>query len=177
MSDFSILHLRDFVDKRIKQKTQVGATVSGVTIAVDLSDISTILHWARDVKLYDINAGIANEVRSTLSRRGIRTRSNRKEREATEQELKSVFAYYKLKGTHQKIPMPQLITFALSSAMRQEEVCTIRIEDIDETEKTVVIRNRKHPQEKIGNNQIAPLLPAPWDSMTIRAVIPQTSGH
>lgn len=163
MSDFSILHLRDFVDKRIKQKTQVGVTVSGVTIAVDLSYISTILHWARDVKQYDINAGIANEVRSSLSRRGISTRSNRREREATEQELKSIFSAYKLKGTRQKIPMPQLIAFALSSAMRQEEVCTIRIEDIDYTDKTVVIRNRKHPQEKIGNNQIVPLLPAAWD--------------
>lgn len=73
MSDSSILHLRNFVDKRIKQKTQVGSTVSGVTIAVDLSYISTILHWVRDVKLYDINAGIENEVRSSLSRRGIST--------------------------------------------------------------------------------------------------------
>lgn len=162
MSDFSILHLREFVDRRVKTKTQAGTTVSGVTIAVDLSYISTILHWTRDVKHYDVNAGIANEIRGSLARRGINTRSNRREREATDVELEKIFAAYEAK-LRQKIPMPDLIAFALASAMRQEEVCSILIEDIDYNDKTVVIKNRKHPQEKIGNNQTVPLLPAAWD--------------
>ncbi len=163
MSEFSVLHLRDFVDKRLKQKTQAGTIVSGVTIAVDLSYISTILHWAREVKHYDVDAGIANEVRSSLSRRGVSTRSNRREREATEDELEKIFAAYEKKGSRQKIPMQHLIAFALASAMRQEEICQILIEDIDHVDKTVVIRNRKHPHEKIGNNQTVPLLPAAWE--------------
>lgn len=163
MSDFSILHLREFVDRRVKTKTQAGTTVSGVTIAVDLSYISTILHWARDVKHYDVNASIANEIRGSLARRGISTRSNRREREATESELEMIFKAYEAKGSRLQIPMPHLIAFALASAMRQEEVCSILIEDINYEDKTVVIRNRKHPQEKLGNDQTVPLLPAAWD--------------
>ena len=163
MSDFSILHLREFVDRRMKTKTQAGTTLSGVTVAVDLSYISTILHWARDVKHYDVNAGIANEIRGSLERRGIDTRSNRREREATESELEMIFKAYEAKGSRLKIPMPHLIAFALASAMRQEEVCSILIEDINYEDKTVVIRNRKHPKEKFGNDQTVPLLPAAWD--------------
>ncbi|WP_372029850.1 tyrosine-type recombinase/integrase [Pseudomonas kurunegalensis] len=161
MSEFSIIHLRDFVDKRLKQKTQDGTTVSGVTISVDLSYISTVLHWAREVRHYDVDASIANQVRSGLSRRGVNTRSNTREREATQDELSRIFEAY-AKKSRQKIPMPDLIAFALASAMRQEEICKLLIEDIDEVEKTVVVRNRKHPKAKIGNDQIVPLLPAAW---------------
>ena len=175
MADFSILHLRDFVDRRVKEKTQVGETVSGVTIAVDLSYVSTILHWARDVKHYDIDAGIANEIRGSLPRRGISTRSNQREREASDAELQKIFAAYRAKGVRQQIPMPDLIAFALASAMRQEEICSIRIEDIDFDSKTVIIRNRKHPKEKIGNDQIVPLLPAAWD-LAAKAIGDRKSG-
>jgi integrase len=46
--------------------------------------------------------------------------------------------------------------------MRQEEVCKIQIEDVDHVGRTVVIRDRKDPREKEGNNQTVPLLPAAW---------------
>ncbi|MDR7283712.1 integrase [Pseudomonas corrugata] len=165
MSDFSLMHLRDFVDRRVKEKTQAGDTVSGVTIAIDLSYISTVLHWAKEVKNYDIDVSIVSSARASLKRRGLSTKSVERDREISDEELKKITAAYEVKDARQKIPMAVLIAFALASAMRQEEICTIRIEDInfDENEKTVIIRNRKDPEDKIGNDQIVPLLPAAWD--------------
>jgi integrase len=165
MSDFSLMHLRDFVDRRVKEKTQAGDTVSGVTIAIDLSYISTVLHWAKEVKNYDIDVSIVSSARASLKRRGLSTKSVERDREISDEELKKITAAYEAKDARQKIPMAVLIAFALASAMRQEEICTIRIEDInfDENEKTVIIRNRKDPEDKIGNDQIVPLLPAAWD--------------
>lgn len=59
----------------------------------------------------------------------------------------------------QIIDMPNLIRFALYTSMRQSEICRIRIEDLDRENKTVIIRDRKHPEEKMGNDETVPLLP------------------
>ena len=50
--------------------------------------------------------------------------------------------------------------FALVTAMRVGEICRISFEDVNREQKTVLIRDRKDPKQKIGNNQIVPLLPA-----------------
>lgn len=162
MEDMSSLELNNFVSRRMKVKTQAGTFLSGVTIAGDLSTISTILKWAKDVKMYNIDANSANEVRGALGRRGINTRSKKREREPTQKELTDIYAEY-VKKKRQKIPMPELIQFAIAAAMRQGEICSILIEDVDFTDRTVVIRDRKHPDDKIGNDQIVPIMPAAWD--------------
>ena len=46
--------------------------------------------------------------------------------------------------------------------MRQGEITRLEIEDIDQQAKTVVIRDRKDPRNKQGNNQTVPLLPDAW---------------
>lgn len=166
MSNFSTIHIRDFVSKRLKDKNGAGARISGVTIGVDLSYISTILFWARDVKHYDLKAEMANDVRKGLSLTGVSTRSNEREREMTPSEHSAITEEYVRKGGRLTIPMPTIISFALETAMRQEEICSITIEDIDFEGRTVIIRNRKHPKKKIGNDQTVPLLDPAWDILT-----------
>ncbi len=46
----------------------------------------------------------------------------------------------------------RITKFALASGMRQGEICRIEIEGIDWKKKTVLIRDRKDPNEKVGNN-------------------------
>jgi integrase len=55
--------------------------------------------------------------------------------------------------------MPTLCRFALATGMRLGEICALRVEDVDLKRKTVLIRDRKDPRNKIGNNQTVPLLP------------------
>ena len=47
---------------------------------------------------------------------------------------------------------------ALASGMRLGEICGLEWRDLDEAGKTVIIRNRKHPTQKAGNDSIVPLL-------------------
>ena len=42
--------------------------------------------------------------------------------------------------------------------MRQDEIVGLRWADLNETDRTILNRNRKDPQEKLGNHQTVPLL-------------------
>lgn len=155
LSTLSAMVLRDFIDRRQKQ----GA--GGVTIAADLSYLSAVLKWGRHARQLDLPDRIATEARASLVHRGLKTRSNEREREPTDDELHRLYALW---GTNarQVIDMPMLCRFALATGMRLGEICGLQIEDIDRDQRTVVIRDRKDPQNKSGNDQRVPLLEAAW---------------
>lgn len=147
--------LRDFVDKR------QAAGAGGVTIAGDLSTLSAILKWARHARQLDVNDRMALEARASLTHRGLNTRSAEREREPTDDELTRIYRHWATL-TRQKIPMQTICQFALATGMRQGEICKLDVADVDHQKKTVVIRDRKDPRNKIGNNQTVPLLPDAW---------------
>lgn len=162
MADMTEMRISQFVDKRSRDRNADGNIISGVTISADLSYISTVLKWAKKVKRYNIDDTAAKEVRGGLRERGFNTRSKEREREATKEELEKIFAEYTRKAGRQIIPMTDIILFAIHSAMRQEEICSIKIEDVNRHDKTVIIRDRKHPDQKQGNDQTVPLLSDAW---------------
>ena len=58
----------------------------------------------------------------------------------------------------QTIALGRIVKFAIATAMRQEEICTLLWSDIDFTSQLAVVRNRKDPRRKSGNHQKVPLL-------------------
>lgn len=54
--------------------------------------------------------------------------------------------------------MRDLIHFAIESAMHVEEITLLLWVDLNELDRTIIIRNRKHPRQKQGNDQEVPLL-------------------
>jgi integrase len=155
LSALTALVFRDFVDRRVK------AGAGGVTIAGDLSTISAVLKWGRHARRLDLPVELAMDARRDLSYRGLKTRSRERDREPTDAELARLYAHWD-DNDRQRIDMTTVCRFALATAMRQDEICRIQIEDIDQIGKTVVIRDRKDPREKQGNDQTVPLLPAAW---------------
>ena len=109
----------------------------------------------------DIPAHLALEARASLKHRGLETRSREREREPTDDELCRLYAHWEGRP-RQKIDMPLLCRFALTTGMRQDEICRLQVEDVDRAAKTVVIRDRKDPRNKAGNHQTVPLLPDAW---------------
>jgi integrase len=155
LTSLSAVVLRDFVDRRVK------AGAGGVTIAGDLSFLSAVLKWGKHARQLDLPDTLALEARASLKHRGLKTRSNEREREPTDDELRRLYALWRA-SARQIIDMPTLCQFALASGMRLGEICSLQVEDVDVARKTVVIRDRKDPQQKLGNDQTVPLLADAW---------------
>ncbi|MFC5509964.1 site-specific integrase, partial [Massilia jejuensis] len=149
------IHLRDFIDLRVK------AGAGGVTIAADLSFFGAILKWGKHSRRMDLPTDLARDARRDLSARNVSTRSSERDREPTTSELERLYAFWTA-NKRQKVPMTTLCAFALATAMRQDEICSIQVEDVDAEKRTVIIRDRKDPRKKEGNHQTVPLLPAAW---------------
>ena len=147
--------LRDFIDRRLED----GA--GGVTVAADLSFLSAVLKWGRHARHLDINDRLALEAREGLKHRGLRTRSKERDREPTDTELARLYAHWRA-NPRQRIDMETVCRFALASGMRQDEICRLQVDDVDRAGRTVVIRDRKDPRNKAGNDQTVPLLPDAW---------------
>ncbi|MBB5191848.1 hypothetical protein HNQ50_002578 [Silvimonas terrae] len=61
------------------------------------------------------------------------------------------------------VPIRELIRFAIATTMRAGEITSILRADVDRVRRTVLIRDRKDPKNKIGNNQRVPLLGEAWE--------------
>ncbi len=155
LTNLNAIVLRDFIDRR-----QDGGA-GGVTIAADLSFFSAVLKWARHARQLDINERLALEARASLSHRGLNTRSQERDREPTDAELTRLYALWDA-NPRQKVPMSMLCRFALATGMRQAEICRLEIDDISREAKTIIIRDRKDPRNKQGNDQTVPLLADAW---------------
>jgi len=155
LSNLNAVVLRDFIDRR------EGQGAGGVTIAADLSYLSAVLKWARHARQIDVNERLALGARASLSHRGLNTRSQERDREPTDAELARLYKHWS-ENTRQRIDMPMLCRFALATGMRQSEICGLQVEDVNKSEVSVLIRNRKDPRNKQGNNQTVPLLPDAW---------------
>ena len=155
LSNLNAVVLRDFIDRR--QKSGAG----GVTIGADLSYLSGALKWGRHARHLDLPERLALEARASLIHRGLDTRGKEREREPTDDELERLYKIWD-NSRLRKVPMTMLCKFAIATGMRQAEICRLEIEDIDRKAKTVIIRDRKDPKQKIGNNQTVPLLPEAW---------------
>lgn len=155
LSALNAVVLRDFIDRRLE------AGAGGVTIAADLSFLSAVLKWGRHARQLDIPDQLALEARASLAHRSLNTRSQEREREPTDDELARLYAHWADKP-RQRIDMVTLCRFALATGMRLGEICGLQVEDVDRDRKTVLIRDRKDPRNKLGNHQTVPLLPDAW---------------
>jgi integrase len=54
--------------------------------------------------------------------------------------------------------MGRIVRFAIATAMRSEEIHKIRWDELDPDRKTALIRDRKDPRKKDGNDQFVPLV-------------------
>lgn len=147
--------LRDFIDRR------KDAGAGGVTIAGDLSFLSAVLKWGKHARHLDLPERLALEARASLSHRGMNTRSQERDREPADDELSRLYALWD-NNPRQTIPMSMLCKFALATGMRQGEICRLEIDDLDRANKTIIIRDRKDPKNKQGNDQTVPLLEQAW---------------
>lgn len=133
----------------------IGRGYSASTATVELSVMGTILKVARVVWKMPVKDGIVQDARLSLTLVGKVKKSSSRDRRPTEDELDRLRKYF---DVHSALPMRDIIDFGVFTAMRASEIPALLWADLNEKDKTIVIRNRKDPKEKIGNDQTVPLL-------------------
>jgi integrase len=128
-----------------------------VTLAADLSYVGTIVTHAAAIHGIDVTKEPVDLARIALRRLGLIGRSNERERRPTRHELDAIMGYVE-GNSRQLIPVGRIVRFAVATAMRQEEICRIEWRDVDPRTRTVIVRDRKDPRYKSGNDQKVPLL-------------------
>jgi len=130
-----------------------------VTLGIDIGMIKLVLSHAAAVHGVPVTVEPVNLARIALKRLGLVGRGDERDRRPTQDELDRLIAFFE--GNPRQItPMGRIIRFAVATAMRQEEICTVRWSDIETRTRMLLIRDRKDPRKKQGNNQRIPLFAA-----------------
>ena len=157
--DVGRVKVANFTRERVidfgRRRAREGAGPS--TLSGDLSFIGTVFEHAsaiygHKVPMEDLRLG-----RGALVRLGLVGKSVERDRRPTADELNRLLAFFRFRP-RLTIPMERIVKFAVATAMRQEEITRILYDDFNRDERTVLIRQRKHPRDKASNNQVVPLV-------------------
>lgn len=139
-------HLIAYARSRVKE----GA--GPVSVQMELSYLGSVFRVARAVWRIDIGKDVVPDAREALKLLGMVGKSKQRDRVAKAAELERIKAAWA-----SEVP-PSIIDFAIATAMRLGEIVSLRWSDYDADARTILVRDRKHPTEKVGNNQLVPLL-------------------
>lgn len=130
------------------------------TVSQDVTYLRTIFSLCRAGWGMPITPSAIDAARPVLNQLGLIGKPNRRDRRITSEEIKRLSAAFgkRFSKRQANIPMSDIFEFAIETAMRQNEICTLRWEDLDLEKKTIVIRERKDPKNKHNNHQEVPLL-------------------
>jgi integrase len=164
------------------------AGAGGYTVDMDISKLGTVLrHMASllDIVLSDAIAA----ARPTLHHLQLIDSGNKRTRRPSPAEIEKIFEWF---GEHpeREQAMPDLLRVAMQCAFRRGELFEMRWDDLDAENHLVLVRDRKHPRQKIGNNEWIPLIgdsfevimrqpryPVPVEYTAKRAADPTVSPH
>ena len=138
-------------------RTRAKEGAGPATLAADISYIHTILTHAAAVHGVKISTEQVDLARVALRRLGLIGRSNERDRRPTQSELDRLISFFE-NFAKTEMPVARIIKFAVATGMRQSEICRITWEDVDARTRCVVVRDRKDPRQKQGNDQRVPMI-------------------
>jgi integrase len=124
------------------------------TVNCDLSKLGTVLRYAGD-GLPDV----IGAARPKLAHLGLIGGGGKRERRPTEDELDRIVEWLTLEKS---VMYADIVLFAVATAMRRGEITRIVWGDVDAQKRMVLVRDRKDPRQKKGNDQWLPLLGHAW---------------
>jgi integrase len=81
---------------------------------------------------------------------------------STDDELRRLREHFDAQAWQSKIPMVDIVNFAIATGKRESEITRLLRSDLDESKRTALLRNAKHPRAKEGNHRRFPLLGDAW---------------
>lgn len=129
------------------------------TCNMDISKLSTVLRYTASAKGLVLPDAVG-QARPLLKHLGHIGDGGRRERRPTEDELHRLVAQI---TARRGAVYADAVLFLVASAMRRGEACGLLWSDVDHDKRLVLIRDRKDPRKKAGNDQWVPLLPDAWE--------------
>lgn len=124
------------------------------TVGNYMSHLGAVFAAARPMWGYPLDHQAFRDSATVTKRLGLTSKSQSRNRRPTLNELDTLLTFFdeRAKKARQSMPMHKVILFALFSARRQEEIIRLRWDDYDRENKRTLVRDMKHPGEKIGND-------------------------
>lgn len=146
------------------------------TVQNYLSHLASVFAIARPAWGYPLEARAVLDGMAVAKRLGVTSRSRERDRRPTLDELDQLLAHFAAVRAKRvdSLPMVDIVLFALFSTRRQEEITRITWADLEAEHSRVMIRDMKHPGEKIGNDQWVDLPP---EALAVVARQPRTSDR
>lgn len=143
------------------------------TVGNYVSHLAAVFTVAKPAWGYPLEMQQINDARVVLKKLGSSSRSQERDRRPTIDEMDRILAHYvKMeKRERAEIPMVKIILFAMFSARRQEEICRLAWADYEGDR--VLVRDMKHPGQKIGNDTWVDLPP---EARRVIDSMPRTGG-
>jgi len=140
-----------------------------VTLGIDIGTISLVLSHAAAVHGLPVSTEQVGLTRIALKRLGLVGKGMERDRRPSESEVENLIAFFEA-NERQIIPIGRIIRFAIATAMRLDEICRVGWADVNERTRMPLIRDRKDPRNKQGNDQRIPLFgPSGYDGWSILA--------
>ena len=128
------------------------------TINMDVGKLGTVLRLTSahlKLNLPDVVA----QARPLLAHMGLIGGGGKRERRPTEDELHNLVRWL---ASERGQVYADVVLFAVATAMRRGEIVRVAWADLDPAKKMLLVRDRKDPRQKAGNDQWVPLLGGAW---------------
>jgi integrase len=134
-------------------------SVSPQTAQYYLSTLGAIFRLARPAWGYPLNREVVRDALVATKDLGLTAKSRQRTRRPTLGELDRLMEHFTSVKERRPdtVPMQKIIPFAIFSTRRQEEITTIRWSDYEGNR--VLVRDMKHPNDKVGNDVWCELTP------------------
>lgn len=131
------------------------------TVQNYLSHLGAVFAIARPAWGYPLDQQAMRDAIVVAKRLGVTSKSRERDRRPTLAELDAILDHF-TRSRAKRVdsnPMADIVIFALFSTRRQEEITRLQWADLDREHSRILVRDMKHPGEKIGNDQWVDLVP------------------
>lgn len=132
-----------------------GEGVGPYTALLDVTKLGTVLRYACSLEGHQYHEQVRAAM-PTLRHLKLVGPGNERDRRPTADEMARILRHLEQRVTG--VPMVDIVQFASITGMRLGEIVRIRWADYDAARRIIVVRDRKDPRQKAGNDQRVPLL-------------------
>lgn len=129
------------------------------TVNQDVGKLGTVLRLVSGVKHLEL-PDVVTQARPALQHLGLIGSGHARDRRLEGDELQRITAWLR---ENRGAVYADVVQFAVLTAMRRAEFCRVTWEDVDVERRMVLVRDRKDPRHKLGNDAWVPLLNGAWE--------------